>query len=51
MCLKTIRAILALVPVNKLQVFQMDVKGVYLHGILPERVYMRQPEGFDDGTG
>ena len=51
MHLETIRAILALVPVNKLRVFQMDVKRAYLHGILSERVYMRQSKGFDDGTG
>ena len=50
-CMETIRAILALVPSEKLIVQQMDVKGVYLNGILQEKVYMRQPEGFNDGTG
>jgi len=29
----------------------MDVKGIYLHGILSERVYMQQLKEFDDGTG
>ena len=43
----TIRAILALVPIKGLK---MDVKGAYLNGILKETVYMRQPEGYSDGT-
>ena len=29
----------------------MDIKGAYLNGTLKEKVYMKQPEGFDDGTG
>jgi hypothetical protein len=29
----------------------MDVKGVYLNGVLKEEVYMAQPEGYNDGTG
>ena len=28
----------------------MDIKGAYLNGKLKERVYMRQPEGYEDGT-
>ena len=28
----------------------MDVKGDCLNGYLQERVYMRQPDGYDDGT-
>ena len=48
--LKTIRAILAIVPSRKLVMRQMDVKGAYLNGILKETVYMLQPEGYDDGT-
>jgi len=48
--LETIRAILSMVPSKKLKIQQMDVKGAYLNGILKENVYMRQPEGFSDGT-
>ena len=29
----------------------MDVKGAYLNGIVQEKVYMHQPEGYDDGSG
>lgn len=49
--LETIHAILALVPGKGMTVQQMDVKGVYLNGIMPEKLYMRQPTRFNDGTG
>jgi len=49
--METIRAILALVPIKGLKIQQMDVKEAYLDGILKEKVYMRQPEGYEDGTG
>ena len=29
----------------------MDVKGGYLHSMLEEEIYIRQPDGFDDGSG
>ena len=29
----------------------MDVKGAYLNGKLKEKVYMRQPDGYNDRTG
>ena len=40
-----------MVPIKGLKIQQMDVKGAYLNGILKEKIYMRQPEGYDDGTG
>jgi Reverse transcriptase (RNA-dependent DNA polymerase) len=49
--METIRAILSLVPIKKLKIQQMDVKGAYLNGILKEKVYMKQLEGYDNGTG
>jgi hypothetical protein len=49
--LETLRIILAMSVANDLHIGQMDVKGAYLNGILKERVYMRQPEGYDDESG
>ena len=49
-CMETIRAILALIPSVNLKVQQMDIKGAYLNGTLQEKIYMQQPEGFEDGT-
>jgi hypothetical protein len=46
----TLCVILALVHKKKLKVQQMDVKGVYLNGILKEKLHMKQPEGFEDDT-
>ena len=48
--METLRALLAITPTRKLHIHQLDIKGAYLNGILKERVYMRQPEGYGDGT-
>ena len=47
----TVRAVLAVAAVERLQLRQFDVKTAFLYGTLQEEVYMRQPEGFDDGSG
>jgi Reverse transcriptase (RNA-dependent DNA polymerase) len=44
-------AILAFVAEKGLQMQQMDVKGAYLNGTLKETIYIRQPEGCEDGIG
>jgi len=49
--IESIRAILAIAVTKQLIIQQMDVKGAYLNGILKETLYMRQPEGFEDGSG
>jgi hypothetical protein len=47
----TLCAILALVPLKKLRLQQMDVKGAYLNGILKEIIFMQQAKGCEDRTG
>ena len=49
--LETIRAILSIVPSQDLMTHQLDVKGAYLNSTLNEKVYMYQPDGYNDGTG
>jgi len=48
--MELICAILAIAVAKELKIQQMDVKGAYLNGILKETIYMRQPNGFEDGT-
>lgn len=51
MRLESLRLILAIGNALDLEIDQMDVVGAYLHGKLDEEIYMRQPAGFDDGSG
>ncbi|CAA7266308.1 unnamed protein product [Cyclocybe aegerita] len=48
---ETLRTGLGLAAINGWDLRQFDVKGAYLNGYLEEEIYMRQPPGFDDGTG
>ncbi|KAG8493469.1 hypothetical protein CXB51_010771 [Gossypium anomalum] len=42
----SIRALLDIVAMHDLELEQLDVKTVFLHGELEEDIYMQQPEGF-----
>ncbi|GKE72701.1 retrovirus-related pol polyprotein from transposon TNT 1-94 [Tanacetum coccineum] len=43
----SIRVLLAMVALHDMELKQLDVKMEFLHGELEEKIYMRQPEGFD----
>lgn len=42
----TLRMILAIVAQNQLYFLQLDVRSVFLNGVLQEELYVEQPEGF-----
>lgn len=45
------RTVLALAAIQDRVLRQLDIKGAYLNGDLKEKIYMRQPEGYNDRTG
>jgi hypothetical protein len=47
----TIRVVLSLVVSCGWNLRQLDVKNTFLHGILEEEVYMRQPSGYETRLG
>ncbi|KRZ83588.1 Retrovirus-related Pol polyprotein from transposon TNT 1-94 [Trichinella sp. T8] len=46
----TVRALLSIAAVKRLKIQQFDVKTAFLYGALKEEVYVKQPEGFENGT-
>ena len=49
--LDSLCVLLAIANTLDWEIEMMDIKGGYLHSILEEEIYMRQPDGFDDGSG
>ncbi|CAI7820384.1 unnamed protein product, partial [Closterium sp. NIES-53] len=47
----TLRLLLAAAAVCGWKVEQMDVKTAFLYGVVHEEIYMKQREGYDDGSG
>lgn len=48
--LESIRIILALSAARNMKLAQFDIKTAFLNGDLPEEIYMKQPEGFQDDS-
>jgi hypothetical protein len=42
----SIRTLIAIAAINKLEIHQMNVKIIFLNGDLKEEVYMERPERF-----
>jgi hypothetical protein len=42
------RILLAFVASKEFKLYQMDVKNVFLNGVIQEKVFVRQPPGFEN---
>jgi len=48
--LTTVQILLSIIVNENLHSDQLNVKNVFLHGLLTQDIYMKQPEGCEDGT-
>jgi hypothetical protein len=46
--LEAIRILLAFAVSKEFKLYQMDVKSVFLNGVIQEEVFVRQPPGFEN---
>lgn len=46
----TIRALISIAASERMHLTQFDVTTAFLNGHLEEEIYIKQPEGFEDGT-
>jgi hypothetical protein len=46
--LETIMVLLAFATSKRFKLYQMDVKSAFLNGVIQEKVYVRQPLGFEN---
>jgi hypothetical protein len=46
----TIRVIVSLAVTQGWSMRQIDIQNAFLHGVLEEEVYMKQPPGFEDSS-
>jgi hypothetical protein len=46
--LEAIRILLAFVASKGFKIYQMDMKNTFLNGVIQEKVYVRQPPGFEN---
>lgn len=46
----TIRVVLTIALTKKWSIRKLDVSNAFLHGDLAEKVYMKQPKGFEDAS-
>lgn len=47
----SIRSVISVAASENMTLLQFDVSTAFLYGELKEEIYMKQPDGFDDGSG